>query len=151
MHRLAPFLILLFFTFIEQFHLFRIFPVEPLFVLPLFYYWTVFRTEKLSAFSLFVLGFFDDAMSGDFLGKTSLVLLILYAIILTQRHHIKDLNFKFVWGGFAVFIASAIFLEWGISSLLIGQVLSLLPLMSQNILAIILYPWFNKVIRRLEK
>jgi rod shape-determining protein MreD len=151
MHQLLPFFILLLLSFVEQFYFFRMLPVEPLFVLPLLYYWAIFNTEKLSAFSLFSLGLFDDGVSGAYLGKTSLVLLILYALVLTQRHHIKELNFKFVWGGFGIFMFAATLLEWGISSLLMSEWLSIFPLIGQNVLAITLYPWFNKVVRRLEK
>jgi rod shape-determining protein MreD len=150
-HQAYPLLILLVLSFMERSHVLRVLPVEPLLVLPLIYYWSLFRMEKLSTFSLFVLGIFDDVLSGAYLGQTSLLLLILYALVLTQRHHIKDLPFKFIWGIFGIFMICATILEWGIASLLTGRVLSSIPLMGQNILAVILYPWFNKIITKIEK
>lgn len=149
-HQLYPLFILLFLSFLERAHFFRPFPIEPIFVFPLIYYWTLFRIEKISPFSLLILGVFDDALSGAYLGQTSLLLLILYGLVLTQRHHIKDQTFKFIWGSFGIFMLSATIVEWSIASVLTGKVLSFRSL-GQNILAIILYPWFNKIVVTLEK
>ena len=151
LHQLNPLLILLLCDILDRTHIFRFLPWEPLLTLPLIYHWAIYRPEFLSIFTLLILGVFDDAIGGGFLGQTSLMFLMLYAGVLLQKHHIKDARFSSIWKGFAVFMLTAGVLEWVIAKSLYKQIVSLNIFIFQNLLAVLLYPWFNKLIKTLEK
>ena len=150
-HQLKPFGILLVLAILDRAHIFHPLPLEPLLLLPMIYHWAIHRPEHLSAFMLFALGAIDDAISGVPIGQTSLVLLVLYVMTILQKHHVRGASFSTAWIGFSCYMALATLLEWGIVSVIVGDAVSLMPLILQNALAVALYPWFNKLIKRLEK
>jgi rod shape-determining protein MreD len=150
-HQLVPLLILLLCDILDRTHVFRFLPIEPLLTLPLIYHWAVYKPELLSVFTLFVVGIVDDAIGGALLGQTSLMFLILYALVLLQKHHIKEANFSGLWWGFAFYMLCAVFLEWAISSMLYDRAICSWIFLLQNAVMVVLYPLIHGLLVKLEK
>lgn len=144
-------MILLALSLLERLNIVSFLPAELLFTLPLIYYWAIHRPELLSPFSLFLVGVFDDILAGALIGQTSLLLMVLYGVVLLQKHHVKGSSFSIAWVGFCCYMLIATFVEWGIASVIHEQFISLTPFIIQNVLAAVLYPWFNKIVILLEK
>lgn len=146
-----PFAILLFIDIVQRSSIFGSFPINALFLLPLLYYWMMVKPDKISPFILFTIGVVDDSLSGSFLGHMSMTLLILYAFLLVQQQPIKTLSFKSLWRLFCLFMILEAFLEWGLARFLMEQQISFFLLFGQNILSVLFYPWFNRIVVKLER
>ncbi len=142
-HQLAPFFILLLCDILDRTHVFRFLPIEPLLTLPLIYHWAMYRPEFLSVLTLFIVGMVDDAIGGAFLGQTSLLFLILYALVLLEKHHIEGSKSSIQWGAFAFYMSCAVCLEWAISSIVNESAICSGTFLLQNIMMVIFYPWMT--------
>ena len=72
-------------------------PVTPAFAVIAVYYWSIYRPEYLPAGVVFVLGLVQDALGGTPLGMSSLVLLAVLGVGVSQRR---------------VFIGKSVLVEW---------------------------------------
>lgn len=150
-HQFWPFVILSLLVVLDSARLFSFLSVEPLFLFPLIYRWSIYRPEYLSVSMLFVLGVLSDVMSGVFVGQTSLVLLMLYALTLVQRHHVRGATFSVIWFGFGCYMVMVSLLEWSIASIVFGYMVPAWDLSVQHLLVATLYPWFHKIFWKIEK
>lgn len=118
----------------------------PLFDVIVIYYFRVFRNIFSLTF-LFFLGLIVDSLSGGILGLTSLLYIInvkAFAYIET-RLSIKE-EFEDVLGRFAAFLASFLFLKWGLLSVINFTSYGVLALVIQFVLSLICYVIMHKVL-----
>ncbi|MBI3454006.1 MAG: rod shape-determining protein MreD [Rhodospirillales bacterium] len=102
--RTAPFAITLFVVVLSfvPLRLPAYFSVAPDFVLMAVFYWTVHRSDLMRSWSVFVVGLFDDLLSGGLLGLNALTLLLVHWAIVTQHKVFRGKPFGPVWAAFAV-------------------------------------------------
>ena len=98
------------------FHLPGFAQVAPMLPLIAIYHWTVYRPELMPAVAVFLVGLLQDALSGLPFGVNTLVYLIAYGVVLTQRSFLVGKSFPIVWFGFALVGAAATLVAWGLVS-----------------------------------
>ncbi len=109
------------------------YPLFPALFLISIYYWVVFHPPYLSLGSLFGVGLLYDALIGNELGLSSLLLMLSILLGQYSRPFLSPHRFFFMWGIFCLYSFGYIFLYGIFSS---GGI----PLFISWIYGIILYP-----------
>lgn len=122
----------------------------PLFSLMAVFYWGIHFSDALSKWTVLILGLIQDMLYGTPIGTTSFLLLILYAILQSQRRYLQRESFPIVW---LLFLLTAIVyacLEWVVYSLYWWDILPMLELSVKTALSILLYPLIHMCFYRLH-
>ena len=118
--------------------------VAPSFALMAVYYWSLYRPDLMPPIAIFLVGLYQDLLSGGPLGLWALIYLMVYGIIVSQRLFFIGKAFFAIWFGLGVVVALTSMIMWGICSLYYGTVLSPLPIIGQAILTFAIYPVFGR-------
>ncbi|MCR9255879.1 MAG: rod shape-determining protein MreD [Alphaproteobacteria bacterium] len=114
--------------------------IRPEFALIGVFYWSVFRDDLLPVLALFLIGLFQDALTGAPMGMTSLLLLAAHGFAQTQRKALVGRPFFILWTGFALMMAPLGLAAWLLSSVLEQAVQPLEPVLGQVALTVALFP-----------
>jgi rod shape-determining protein MreD len=92
--------------------------VTPLLPLIAIYHWAIFRPKLLPAYAVFLIGLFQDILTGTPIGVNALVFLIVYGAVLSQKRFFIGKSFLILWLGFSVIAAGASVISWATVSIL---------------------------------
>lgn len=112
----------------------------PLFAVMSVYYWSIYRPDLMPLGAAFLIGFFVDVLSGGPMGLMALVLVLVQAMVASQRRAFLGKSFAVGWWGFGLVATGAVLLSWLISSVFFTQVLDPLPAIGQLTVSIAVYP-----------
>jgi|SRR5579883_37874 rod shape-determining protein MreD len=132
-------------------HLPALTAVTPAFPLMAVYHWTLYRPDLLPFVAVFAAGLLLDMLTGAPLGISSLVLLLAYALVLSQRELLLMRRFTVVWIGFLVVTASAAALQWVVVSLFYGTLLDARAFLFQAVLTAAVYPVVSYLLVRVQR
>ncbi len=114
--------------------------VAPLLPLIGVYYWILHRPDLITFPVLFVVGLFQDLLTGGPLGVSGFVFLTIGWLVLSQRRVLAGMPVLVVWSGFAMIAAVAVGLEWLIISGLYGEILPVRPAIYRALVTGAAYP-----------
>lgn len=114
--------------------------VGPSWVLIAVYYWSAQRPDLLPLSLVFLLGLFQDILTGGPLGVSALLLLSLRGLLGAQRRFVIGQTFFVEWGVFAAIAIAATLLEWLCISIISKSFLLISPALLQYIVTVIIYP-----------
>lgn len=106
--------------------------LPPLFLIPV-YYWLIYRPDWIPLWSLFLMGLFYDALLGNELGISSVLLMTSSFLGQYIRPLLSPHLFHLIWGGFAIYSFTYLIL-YGVLTL------GTFPYFVSWIYGIILYP-----------
>lgn len=112
----------------------------PLLPLVVVYFWAIYSPNHLPAIGVFLIGLFQDLLTGGAIGLWPLIYLSISLLVTSQRSYFQGREQRVVWLGFAVSSSIAGLIVWLFSSLLAGGILPLLPLVLQLMTTILAYP-----------
>ena len=115
------------------------------------YYWGLHRPGLLPAPAVFVLGLLGDLLDFAPLGVGTLVLLLVYAIALSQRRVFVGQPFLIVWWGFMMIAAGAMGVGWVFASLVAGAALDPNPVIFAYLITLALYPAIADLFARAQR
>lgn len=115
-------------------------PVTPALTVIAVYYWSIYRPDLLPLVATFAVGVLQDALAGTPLGLTSLVLIVVQALVISQRRFFHGKTFLVEWWGFMLVAPGAILVSWVLASLYFGVLVTPRPLGFQLLLTVALYP-----------
>lgn len=115
-------------------------PVTPVVTLIAVYYWSIYRPDLLPLAATFLIGIMQDTLSGAPLGLSSLVLLLVQGVVVSQRRFFHGKTFLVEWWGFMLVAPVALLMTWFLASLYHGLFVAPRPLGFQLLLTIALYP-----------
>ena len=118
--------------------------VVPLFDLMAIFYFSIFK-NIFAIWFIFLLGIWNDALSGNMLGVTALcyILLIKFFVLLNHKMLIKE-NFKQVCEQFIFFCFLFLLMKWAILSIISGTVYSVVTPLAQMVLSSAFYVLMHK-------
>ena len=125
--------------------------LTPAFVLMAVYHWTTYRPDLLPSLALFSIGLGDDLLAGAPLGVTSLLLLMVRAVVLRSRGHFVRRPFPYVWAGFTVLTLAAMTGLWALHSVLDGVALDFRSTVFRAVLTISLFPVASFLLGRAQR
>lgn len=116
--------------------------VTPAFVSISVFYWSIHRPYLMSAPLVFLLGIFSDFLTGAPLGLSSLMLLAVHGIALSQRRIFIGKSFLLTWWGYFLVAFVIAMLSWIVACLYSLTFIPLMPVMTQFILSLLVFPFF---------
>ncbi len=114
--------------------------VTPSFLAISVFYWTIHRPYLMPAIVVFFLGLIQDMITGMPFGLTSLMMLAVYAISLTQRQVFVGKPFIQLWWGFMLVNFGISLLTWLVACIYSLALIPILPVMVQSGLTILMFP-----------
>jgi rod shape-determining protein MreD len=115
-------------------------PVMPAMALVAVYYWAVHRPDLMPLWAVFLIGLFQDLLSGGPLGVGIMMLLAVHAVVSAQRRFFASASFFLMWLIFALVAFGAQLFAWMLASALAGMVIQPRPAMFQVLMTIAVYP-----------
>ena len=151
--QLTPFLLTIFLVLLSAvpFQVPGLVQVMPLFSLIVIFHWGVYGAELLPAYAVFVIGFFQDALSGVPMGVHTMTYVLTYNVVLAQQRFFAGKPFYVVWLGFGLVSAGTTLLIWGLVSTLKGGVIDPRAVASQYVLGIGFYPLIAYLFSRWQR
>ena len=104
------------------------------------YFWVIHRPDLMPAWAVFLIGAIQDLLSGAYLGVGTMVLLLVWLAVASQRRVFSSASFMLVWAIFVLVAAGAQILSWLFSSMITGRVLDASPLFFQYLTTVAIYP-----------
>jgi len=114
--------------------------VGPSWVLIAVYYWSAQRPDLLPISLIFLLGLFQDFLTGEPLGINVFLLVSLRGLLGAQRRFVIGQTFFVEWGVFAAVAITVTLLEWLCVSIMAKNFLLISPALLQYIITVIIYP-----------
>lgn len=115
-------------------------PVVPALVLVAVYYWAVHRPSLMPAWVVFLIGLFQDLLSGGPVGVGILSLLLVFALVESLRRIMSNASFAAVWLVFSVLAAAALGVGWVLTCLLEARLIDPEPLFFRYLTTLAVYP-----------
>ncbi|WP_334127727.1 rod shape-determining protein MreD [Sneathiella sp.] len=104
------------------------------------FYWSIHRPYLMGAPLCFLLGILFDFLTGAPLGLTSLMLLLVHGVTLSQRRIFIGKSFVLSWFGYALIALIAAIAGWLIVCLYSLSLLPLAPVLIQYALSLLIFP-----------
>ena len=110
-----------------------------------FFFWSIYKPSSMPPWAVFLVGVFQDLMSGTPLGLTSLVLLGVHLVAASQRKAFVAKPFYVGWIGFIPVSAVATVAGWVLACLYFTTLLDPRHFVVSYLLTVAIYPaaaWF---------
>lgn len=104
------------------------------------YYWAIHRPDLFRPSMAFVIGLLNDVINSLPLGLSALLFVAAHQLVLHQRRFFTGHSFFMMWFGFILMILTVMIAEWFGICLIHWQATPLLPVITQVILAIVIFP-----------
>ena len=104
------------------------------------FYWSLHRPYLMPAPIVFLLGIISDILTGAPMGLSSLMLLIIHAIAVSQRHIFVGKAFVMSWWGYFLVATGIALLSWVIACLYSLTLIPILPVLMQLALTLLVFP-----------
>ena len=122
--------------------------VPPVLLLSVFF-WSVFRPASLPFYVIVPLGLVSDVLFGLNLGMMPCLAMTGYALCRMQGRNWSRLGFGGIWLQFCFWIGGLLLMLWAVMSLLGEQLLPFVPLVTQALASMLLYPLLHGMFFRL--
>jgi rod shape-determining protein MreD len=125
--------------------------LTPAFTLMAVYHWTIYRPDLLPPIGVFAVGLAQDLLGGAPVGIGALVLLLARAAVLRVRRYFINRTFPFVWTGFTLLAAVAMFILWALHCIIQLSVFDLRSTMFRTVLTIAVFPVASFALGRTQR
>jgi rod shape-determining protein MreD len=125
--------------------------LTPVFTLMAAYHWTIYRPDLLPPIALFAVGMTEDLLAGSPVGVNALLLLLTRVAVLGYRRYFINRNFPFVWSGFTLLAAVAMFGLWGLHCVLDLSLLDFRNAVIRAALTIAMFPLASFMLGRTQR
>jgi rod shape-determining protein MreD len=104
------------------------------------YFWSLYRPDLFTNSAAFATGVIYDALAGLPLGLSSLLLLLVRNLMVTQQRFFVARSFPVIWCCFVLLALAALALRWALSCLWWGHLFAAQPMVFELLLTLALYP-----------
>ena len=125
--------------------------LTPVFTLMAAYHWTIYRPDLLPPVALFGIGLTEDLLAGSPIGVNALLLLLTRVAVLSYRRYFVNRNFPFVWTGFTLLTAAAMFGLWVLHCIFDLTLLDFRNAVIRAALTIAMFPLASFVLGRAQR
>lgn len=126
-------------------------PVLPALTIIAVYYWAVHRPDLMPVWAAFLLGLFQDLVSGQPIGLGALSLVIVHGIVSTQRRVFLSATFGVMWSIFAAIAFVTTVLDWVLICLINLQLVDPEPGLFRYLATVAAYPCLAWVFARAQR
>ena len=104
------------------------------------FFWSLYRPDLLTPAAAFLVGLIHDGLAGLPLGLTSLLLLLVRQLVVTQQRFFLPRSFPVIWFCFLLVAPAACLARWLLACLWWGELLPARPALFELALTVALYP-----------
>jgi rod shape-determining protein MreD len=104
------------------------------------YYWSIVRPDLMPPAAAFVLGLFQDLLTGAPLGSGALIMVLTQWTMRGQRRYLANRPFFLMWAAFAPVVLIAGTLDWLVYALLNFHVVPVMDALVRVVLGFVLFP-----------
>jgi len=123
----------------------------PMLALASVFFWAIHRPGLLPPVVVFAIGLVQDILTGALVGSGTVVLLLVYGVVVSQRIFFRDKSFPVVWLGFTMVALGAGALNWLFASAFAGQVIPSGAALFQVLVTIAIYPSLAWILHRVHR
>ncbi len=117
----------------------------PLFTVMAIFYWVIYAPNFFPKWFVFILGVFQDILYGTPLGISSLINVILWTIIFSQRRVLVRETFMVIWGIFIITALIVCLTNWLIYTFMFSEFMFYEAIFMQWALSVTLYPLMHRI------
>ncbi|MBO88441.1 MAG: rod shape-determining protein MreD [Rickettsiales bacterium] len=114
--------------------------ISPDLVLMAVYYWALHRPSLMPAIAVFILGLFQDFLSGGPIGLSAGSLILVFAVAVSQARFFYGKSFLVVWWGFMMVSVGVGIIQWSVACIFLGRLISPDPALFECAMNIAAYP-----------
>ncbi len=114
--------------------------LAPPFMLTAVYYWSLARPGLLPPSAAFLLGLFQDLLTGAPIGSGALILVLVQWILRSQQRFLGNRPFLLLWLGFAPVVFGAAIVEWIVYALFTFTPAPIAQALVRALLGFVLFP-----------
>ena len=115
-------------------------PLAPLFPLAAIFFFVLTRPDQMTPISVFVIGLFQDLLTGSPAGLWAMVYLFAYGVTAALRVLFVGRSASTAWPGFLVVAGAVAIAIWALASLFYAQPIPPMPVAGQLMFTAALYP-----------
>lgn len=119
-------------------------------ILCVVYFWSLYRPDLVTATGAFAAGLVYDAVCGLPLGLTSLSLLLVRNLMVTQQRFFLTRPFPVIWACFILLAPVVVLARWLIACIWWGHLFPLAPLLFELVVTMALYPPVSWLLGRIH-
>ena len=114
--------------------------ISPDLALMAVYYWALHRPSLMPAIAVFIIGLFQDFLSGGPIGLSAGTLILVFAVAVSQARFFYGKSFLVVWWGFMMVSVGVATIQWIAVSIFFGTLISPDPAFFECVMNIAGYP-----------
>jgi len=114
------------------------------------YFWSLYRPDLLTPAAAFLVGLVYDGLAGLPLGLTSLALLLVRSLMVTQQRFFLARSFPVIWCCFVLLAPVVEIARWALACLWWGHLFALQPALLELLVTVALYPPASWLLSRLH-
>ena len=114
--------------------------ISPDLALMAVYYWALHRPSLMPAIAVFIIGLFQDFLSGGPIGLSAGTLILVFAVAVSQARFFYGKSFLVVWWGFMMVSVGVAIIQWIAVSIFFGTLISPEPAFFECVMNIAGYP-----------
>ena len=118
----------------------QIAPVIPAWALIAVYFWCIHQPNLMPLWAVFLIGLFQDLLSGGHPGISILAFILVHQVVENQRRFFATASFQMLWGVFALVAGVALYVMWLVNSVLNGRLIPVEPVIFQFLTTLAVYP-----------
>ncbi len=111
----------------------------PLLLISVFY-WSLVRPDLMSPITAFVLGLFQDLLTGAPLGTGALIMVLTQWIMRGQQRFLAKRPFFLMWAAFAPVVTAAAVIDWLLYALFTFHAVPIIGALMRMVLGFVLFP-----------
>lgn len=115
-------------------------PIIPSLAMIAVYYWSVHRPDLMPVWAVFLVGLFQDLLSGAPTGPGIAALLVVHTVVGSLRRYSANASLPILWSLFGVVAAAAFVTLWLLSCLSLGVIFNPRPVLFQYLATLAAYP-----------
>jgi rod shape-determining protein MreD len=115
-------------------------PIVPALALIGVFFWSVHRPDLMPIWAVFLIGFFQDLLTGSVLGPGIVGLLVAHALVVWRHRFFLAASFAVIWFAFMVVAAVALTVTWLLTSIAMVVYVDPAALFFQYLVTIAFYP-----------
>ncbi len=117
----------------------------PLIAMISIFYWCIYWPSLLPAWFVFLLGIFQDFLYGTPLGISSLINLLLFWLVVSQRKYLIKETFWVVWAVFSFILLIFVLISSVVYSIYYEQFAISNDILMQWMVSVLVYPFLHKL------
>lgn len=115
-------------------------PIAPALALIGVFFWSVHRPDLMPVWAVFLVGFFQDLLTGSVMGPGIIALLIAHALVVWQHRFFLAASFAVTWVAFMLVGAAALAAAWVLNCVALLTYVEPAPLFFQYLITMAVYP-----------